>query len=231
MNQSNKSPISIPEQIIGECQIIHNFEGGRKTHLLVSKSNGTWMTDVDSEIDQMHQAIREVRAHGKGLVGGLGLGIVAELLGKLGDVTSIDIVERSYDVVNLVMPNLKCKNKCRVIVGDIYDFIKSLKSWDYDFAIFDTWRGVGKEIWLLQVMPLRRIIANKFGKVNLHNWREYDMFLEVTKTLTTKKPYWILDKLPLPMSASDAIWFTQNVGLPEWEKLYGDKIYDKNEII
>lgn len=153
-----------------------------------------------------------------------------EFLGEIKDVASIDIVDNSKDTADLVLQYLKSKDKCHIFIKDIYDFIEELKSWEYDFAILDTWQGTGKEVWLLQVMPLRRMIANKFGKQNVYNWTEDTMFDEMIELLTTRKPYWILEKLPMPMSQKDAKWFLENVGLPKWEKIYGDKVYDKYKI-
>lgn len=226
----NKSPIDIPIQTIGDCSIGHDWENGRKIHRLISREYGLWMSDNELEIVQMKEAVDTVKAKGKGLVGGLGLGVVVEFLGEIDDVTSIDVVDNSKDTVDLVLKHLKSKDKCNIFVKDIYDFIAGLKTWGYDFAILDTWQGIGKEVWLLQVMPLRRMIANKFGKINIYNWTEDTMFDEMIKVLTTKKPYWILEKLPMPMSLEDAKWFLKNVGLPEWEKIYGDKVYDKYKI-
>ena len=222
-----ESPIKIPEQTIGDCSIKHEVVGGRMLHRLVSEKYGIWMSDTEIEVKQMKEAVEDVKAKGKGLVGGLGLGVVIEFLGEIPGVTTIDIVDNSQETVDLVLPHLKWRAKCNLIVEDIFDFMKNLKKWDYDFAILDTWQGIGKETWLLQVMPLRRMIANKFGKVNLYNWTEDTMFAEMMEVLTTKPPYWILDELPMPMSKKDAKWFLDNVGMPKWEELYGKKVYDR----
>ncbi len=225
-----KSPIDIPIQSIGDCSIEHDWEDGRKIHRLRSREYGIWMSDTELEVKQMKDAVDSVKAKGEGLVGGLGLGVVTEFLGEVADVISIDIVDNSKDTVDLVLKHLKSKNKCNIFIKDIYDYVGGLKSWKYDFAILDTWQGIGKEVWLLQVMPLRRMIANKFGNVNIYNWTEDTMFDEMIKELTTKKPYWILEKLPMPMSLKDAKWFLENVGLPEWEVIYGKKVYDKYKV-
>ena len=221
------TPINIPEQTVGDCTIKHEWENGRKIHRLISQQYGLWMSDNVLEIKQMKEAVEVTKAKGKGLVGGLGLGVVIEFLGERPGVTQIDVVDNSQDTVDLVLPYLKWRAKCNIIIEDIFKFVQELKTWDYDFAILDTWQGIGKEVWLLQVMPLRRMLANKFGKVNLYNWTEDTMFDEMIELLTTRKPYWILDELPMPMTKKDAKWFLQNVGLPEWEKKYGDKVYDK----
>lgn len=223
----NISPIDIPIQSIGDCRIEHDFVGGRKIHRLISEKYGLWMSDSELEVKEMQEAVDAVKAHGKGLVGGLGLGVVVELLGEKREVDSIDVVDNSKDTVDLVVKYLKCKNKLNVMISDIYKFFRELKVWDYDFVVLDTWQGTGKEAWLLQVMPIRRMIANKFGHVNIYNWAEDTMLVEMMEILTTKNPFWILDKLPIPMSNEDARWFLDNVGFKEWENKYGDKVYDK----
>jgi hypothetical protein len=215
-----KSPINIPMGSSGDCSIIH--EDG--VHKLVSRERGVWMTDYPIEVKQMWQAVEEVKASGRGLVGGLGLGVVAEFLTNKEEVKIIDIIERSKDVINLTSPYLSNKEKVNIIEADIYEYIKNLESWDYDFAILDTWQGESAETWIIQVMPLQRLIANKFGKQNVHCWVEDNMKVELLKILTEKEPYWILDKMPMPMSEEKALWFMENVGLPEWEKIYGEKI-------
>lgn len=227
----NISPIDIPIQTVGDCSIEHEIINGRKIHHLVSHKYGLWMSDTEQEVREMQDAVDAVKARGKGLVGGLGLGVVVEMLGAKEEVTSIDVVDNSHDTVDLVVKHLKCKDKVNVIFSDIYDFMRDLNVWEYDFVILDTWQGTGKEAWLLQVMPLRRMIANKFGKVSIHNWAEDIMYAEMMEVLTNKKPYWILDQLPMPMSSKDAKWFLDNVGSEEWEKRYGEKVYDKRKAI
>jgi hypothetical protein len=216
-----KSPIDIPVGSSGELSI-ERLEDG--THRLISEKSGTWMTDLPIEVLQMNESVEDVNASGRGLVGGLGLGVVAEMLGAKDGVTSVDIVEISQDVVNLVKDHLPHKDKFNIIVKDIKEFLGDLTSWPYDFAILDTWKGQSAETWLIQVLPLRRLIANKFGAQNVNCWVEREMKVELLKILTTKKPYWMLSKLPMPMSEEDAIWFMDNVGSKDWEVIYGQCI-------
>ncbi len=220
LGEGRKSPIELPEATSGDFRIEHH-DG---IHKLVGKETGIWMTDYPIEVKQMYEAVVAVNASGIGLVGGLGLGVVAEFLGERDSVKSLDIIERSQDVVNLVAKNLIYQEKFNIIVEDINVFLRQLTEWPYDFAILDTWMGSSAETWLVQVLPQRRLIANRFGKQNVHCWVENEMKAELLKLLTTKSPYWILSKMSMPMSNEDALWFMDNVGLPEWEEKYGDKI-------
>jgi hypothetical protein len=217
---SVQSPIKIPISSVGDLRIEHHGD----IHKLVSKTDGVWMTDLPIEVQQMKDSVEAVNAQGKGLVGGLGLGVVAEFLGEKAEVTSVDIVEASQDVVDLVLQHLPHKDKINVYVNDIMRFLRALSEWPYQFAILDTWISQSAETWLVKVLPMRRIIANKFGKQNVYCWVEEEMKIELLQILTTRSPYWILSELPMPMAKEDALWFMDNVGLPEWEEKYGKKI-------
>jgi hypothetical protein len=182
------------------------------------EEGSVWMSDMLCEIRQMEEAIKKLQPKGRVLVGGLGLGIVALMLARKRNVTSVDVVELEQDVIDLCDPK---HPRIRVIQGDIYRYANDLESWNYDAAFFDTWRGTNEGTWWDEVMPLRRIIANRFGRVKMRCWAEDMMRSQIIQTMTISNPHWKYAGLPLPMSLNNAIAFLRSVGLPNWEKKYG----------
>ena len=219
-----------------------------------------WMSDEPQELRQMAEAIEDYKARGRVLVGGLGLGIIATWLAQQKAVLSVDVVERSPEVIALVKPH---QSGYGVIEADIYEYCASLwGEWPYDSAFLDTWQGTNEMTWWERVMPLRRIIANRFGKQSVYCWAEDQMLGQVRRALFTGNRSfqerfgaegavgiadvlpaqvdrdhdsgtavtvdvrlfgrsWFYKGLPDEMSEDEIADFTDNVGLPEWEKKWG----------
>lgn len=188
-------------------------------HELGDDDHGTWMTDLPEELNQIGELLHTVEPHGNVLVGGLGLGILAITLATRRGVESVNVVERSVDVVNLC-----ARGEYAVAVADIHEYLR-LNDTRYDYYLLDTWQGTNESTWWSEVMPQRRAIRNKFGgRPVIHAWAEDIMHGQLFKSLTTKPPHWYYEGLPMPMSEHDARKFLRNVGLPAWEKRYGAAI-------
>ena len=103
------------------------------TSLIVGKE--TWMVD-----DPLHwygmQDLAKV-ASGNVLVAGLGLGLVIHALEENEAVTTVDVVEIDYDVVDLITPLIKMK-KTNIINDDFWQYLYKTKE-TYDTCILDIW--------------------------------------------------------------------------------------------
>lgn len=243
------SPIDLPEGQSGSVSVKHRIlQPGEKTpivgyrqailrgqtpsmaiiqeplrvHYLSHEDHGTWMTDLPEELNQIAEMLYTVDPMGHVLVGGLGLGLVAKLLTQRRWVESVTVIEKDPDVIRLcVQPGYT------TIEADIYDYLKETDQ-RFDCYLLDTWQGTNESTWWTQVMPLRRIIRNRWGKVPLvHCWAEDIMLGQILGTMTRSQPHWVYEHLPIPMPPSTARAFTRNVGLPTWERKYGKKVPTK----
>lgn len=132
---------------------------GIKVTILEEHTNGkwhTWMVDDPPHWWSMQRYAAEAR--GRVLVAGLGLGLFLHALSPrvhAGDVSSIIVVERSPDVIELVRPLVP--HECLDIrTGDFYDYYRHAA--DFDFALIDLWVTNGSSqkeaVFNKYVMPL-----------------------------------------------------------------------------
>ena len=95
------------------------------------------------------------KAKGKVLTYGLGLGYFPFMTSRKEEVTSVTVVERSSEVIELfkehILPQFPNKDKIRVICADAFDYAKAqMPAEDYDFVFADIWHDVGdgRELYL-----------------------------------------------------------------------------------
>ncbi len=187
-----------------------------RVHELVEDGHGIWMTDLPEELNQIAEMLYNVNPRGRVLVGGLGLGILAATVAAHPGVTSVTVIERSAEVIEL------CQQPGYTVVQkDIKTYLE-LSAQPVDYYLLDTWTATSEGTWWADVMPLRRIIRQRWGrKPVIHCWAEDIMLGQILGTLTTGVPHWYYKALPLPMSTAEARRFVTNVGLPGWERKYG----------
>jgi hypothetical protein len=183
--------ISIPEGKSGDVEVVHvvrpkgtklstanircQIMGGQDGvtlkynhestwHSLQEKGRGVWMTDDPCEQAQMRKLVDHL--YGDVLVGGLGLGVVVKMLAGKEDVTSITVVERSRDVINLVWePTINSLGEgyfdpeLEIIEGGLFEELKRFKQEgrQFDSALYDIWQGDNEGVFFNVVVPLRKL--------------------------------------------------------------------------
>lgn len=80
-------------------------------------------------------------AHGHVLIGGLGIGMLLENMLDNPEVTSITVVEKSRDLIELVAPRFE-HEKLTVIEGDVFEFQPPKK---YDTIYMDIWPSMTQD--------------------------------------------------------------------------------------
>lgn len=116
------------------------------TYARLTHNNHVVMSDTRMEQRSNHWAVLDAR--GDVLIGGLGLGMVLLPVLKKPDVQSVTIIERSPDVVALVVPALMKRltpaerKKLHVVQADAYDWAPAHKGRQFDFAYFDIWTDI-----------------------------------------------------------------------------------------
>jgi hypothetical protein len=246
-----RSPIMLPEGTKGKAQVRHRIvEPGESlaiigmrqailrgitpvsarikermvVHELAHEDHGVWMTDLPEELNQIAELLQTVEPTGRVLIGGLGLGILAHAVSERWNVSDVVVIEKDRDVIELCGRE---NHKTEIVESDIVEYLRTTNE-QFDYYLLDTWQGTNEGTWWSQVMPLRRIIRQRFGKKPVvHCWAEDIMQGQIFRSLTTKPPHWYYSGLPVPMKEYTARQFLRNVGLPSWEKRYG-AIVDEN---
>lgn len=152
-----------------------------KRHYL--KQNGsTWMSDIPCEYAQMLDCIKVIRGHV--LIGGLGLGLVATLLGQKKQVKSITIVEMEQDVIDLVQPHLVLGKPSTFIHEDLFNFLKTTKQ-IFDHAFYDIWCSDGEGTFFNTVCPLYELSKTVVKNIPV-SWNEDVMRGQLFGSLTSR---------------------------------------------
>lgn len=109
---------------------------------VVLENNREWMLITPNEIETMEKAVK--KAKGEVLTYGLGLGYYAYMVSQKEDVTSLAIVEKDENVINLfvkyILPQFENKNKITIIKEDAFKYAKDqMHKAIYDFVFVDIW--------------------------------------------------------------------------------------------
>ena len=119
----------------------------------VLENGREWMTLLPNETVTTKPAIDQ--AAGNVLTYGLGLGYFAFMVSCKPEVSSVTVVERSADVIELfqtwLLPHFPYKDKIRIVCEDAFVYAKTIASKErYDFVFADIWHDVGdgKELYL-----------------------------------------------------------------------------------
>lgn len=112
------------------------------------------MSNTPAEINDHYQFI--TKAHGKVLIGGLGLGMVLKCLLDKPNVTNVTVVEQSEDVIKLVAPAYIKDNRVSIIHADIFTYTPSER---FDCAWFDIWDDISGDEY-----PEMKKLHRKYGR-------------------------------------------------------------------
>ncbi|MGB5812420.1 MAG: hypothetical protein WBG86_17915 [Polyangiales bacterium] len=124
-------------------------------HSLCEEGRGVWMTSAPVEQEQHWRALED--ATGRVLVGGLGLGMAANILHVLDDVDEIVIVEKSQEVIDLVWEHTD-RDKATIICADLHEWLEleHESTPTFDLAFYDIWQSDSERTFWDHVVPLRQ---------------------------------------------------------------------------
>ena len=116
----------------------------------------TWMVD-----DPPHWYAMDIYAQaakGRVLVAGLGLGLICHCLANNPEVMSIDVIEKSQDVIELAGSLIPRDERMEVYHTDLNSWIEENNGYPYDTIIVDLWTtssGQKKmDMYYKEVLPL-----------------------------------------------------------------------------
>ena len=143
------------------------------TYVVLKVNGETVMSNTRMERNTNRNFIQE--AYGNVLIAGLGIGYILSEILKKPEISSVQVVELSSDVIHLVAPSFRnlFPDKLKIDRGDIFSWFPYPEDQKYDTIYFDIWSN-SCEDYRKEVKRLKQI------------WRPY---LEKDKT---KKP-WIGD--------------------------------------
>ena len=107
---------------------------------LVNKNYGIVMSNTPMEQRTHIEAIN--KAQGNVLVAGLGLGMYLQNIKDKEEVTSITVVEKSKEVIELVAKYFKDCQKIRIVNEDIFNYTPDIK---FNFAFLDIWSDISED--------------------------------------------------------------------------------------
>jgi len=95
----------------------------------------------DTQMERSSNLTFILNANGHVLIGGLGLGMIVHPLMSNDDVSTVTVVERSPDVIDLIQPTLPNGKPVTVICADIFEWDRD-RSIKYDTIYFDIWPDI-----------------------------------------------------------------------------------------
>ena len=153
--------------------------------------DNTMMTDTMFEKATAFEFLR--RAHGNVLVTGLGLGMVLPPLYWNKNVTNVQVIEKSQDVIDLVWPYVKRHNKLHVFCADAFEWHPGPER--FDVIWHDIWPTICERN-LPKIAKLKRRYGQWLNRENPNRWqcawvekrlrrmrRKYDQEIEMMNSI------------------------------------------------
>lgn len=124
---------------------------GTYARLTDKKTHECVMSDTQMEQETNREFVSH--AHGKVLIGGLGIGMILLAIQDKPEVTEVLVVEKYQEVIDLVKDQLPLNDKVKVIQGDIFEYEPEDK---YNTIYLDIWNNANdRSIYEDEQRPLR----------------------------------------------------------------------------
>ncbi len=132
----------------------------------------------------MEESIEE--AKGDVLVIGLGIGYYSFMVSLKNSVSSITIIEKDKNAINLfnkyILPSFKNKDKIKIINEDAYKYFDKNKSLKYDYCFFDIYHNVGDGEELYLMMKARE---SRYPNIKFSYWIEKSILAMLRRQILT----------------------------------------------
>jgi len=133
------------------------------------------------------------RAHGKVLVGGLGLGLIVHYLLRNPRVTRIDVVEIHSDVIKLISPKIPEDPRLRIHQGDVFD--PEWRAKQYDTVILDLWVGTRDPQIYSQMRGSHILFKSAYPRADVWIWGARDPRINPSVLKSPCDPYFEVVRL------------------------------------
>jgi hypothetical protein len=202
------------------------FRKATRWHELLENGR-RWMSDIP--IEQWQHRIHVGAMRGRVLIGGLGLGVMVNLLAAERQVDSITVVDIAQPVIDLVWAHVKLRGKpATMVCADLDAYLDTCGNGAFDSAFFDIWTCDSEGQFHEQTLPLlrkaRRVV---YGPVRA--WNEDIMrgqlrqgimtrFLFLTGEHPMMARQFTLDDLATP---TESLYHAWSVPFWQWVKREG----------
>lgn len=129
--------------------MFHGIPSGKFIRL--TRRGEVVMSDTDMEKRTNSGFVRN--AHGKVLIGGLGIGLILLAIQDKEEVEQITVVEKNKEVIELIGNQLPLNSKVTIVNDDVFEYKPLLK---YNTIYMDIWGYINKDIYHEQMKPLIR---------------------------------------------------------------------------
>lgn len=132
------------------------------------------MSNTPMEVHTNYEFMR--RSNGHVLVGGLGLGLILNVIQDKEEIETITVVELFQEVIDLVKPQLPLNDKVNIIQGDILQWWpENGQKWDTIY--FDIWNNISEDN-MEDMKRLHRRFGKRLNRDNpkcwMNSWRRND---------------------------------------------------------
>lgn len=107
---------------------------------LINRIDGVVMSNTPMERKTHIEAINKAKRNV--LVSGLGLGMYLQNIKDKEEVTSITVIEKSKEVIELIAKYFKDCQKIKIINEDIFNYTPDIK---FEFAFLDIWSDISED--------------------------------------------------------------------------------------
>lgn len=159
----------------------------------VMEDGHEWMSIKPSELETLTDSIS--KAHGRVLTFGLGLGYYAYMVSQKAEVSSVTVVERSKEVIELfkkyILPQFGHPEKVMIISSDAFEYIDTVMTPGmYDYVLADLWHDVtdGMDLYLKFKKREHRFPGTEFdywaedSLLSSVRWQLFDLILVTAKS-------------------------------------------------
>lgn len=151
---------------IGENDLYAMFHGIPSGKFIrLTHRGGVVMSDTAMEKRTNREFV--ANAHGKVLIGGLGIGLILLAIQDKEDVEQITVVEKNKEVIELVGSQLPLNSKVHIVNDDVFEYKPLFK---YNTIYMDIWNYINKDVYNEQMKPLisryRRYLVPKSADEN-----------------------------------------------------------------
>lgn len=105
----------------------------------------------DTEMEKRTNSAFVRNAHGKVLIGGLGIGLILLAVQDKDEVKNITVIEKSREVIDLVANQLPLNDKVEIVNADVFEYSPTEK---YNTIYMDIWDYINQDVYREQMRPL-----------------------------------------------------------------------------
>lgn len=138
--------------------IFHGIPSGKFIRL----TNRGEVVMSDTSMEKRTNADFVRNAHGKVLVGGLGIGLILLAIQDKEEVEQITVVEKNKEVIELVGKQLPLNSKVNIVNDDVFTYKPLFK---YNTIYMDIWNYINEDVYKEEMKPLisryRRYLVSK----------------------------------------------------------------------